>query len=193
MHATPLSRGETRLTDFPSPPHSELVSWVDLKHGVLDHTGKRLKLGARRYLIHAPSHPKPARVSVGTEAPPTICKKSGYPSRIGSCSALTHQPHRLSCSAKRSPVLGCGFRRISVSVRLSGGDSPSRRNFGHCEIGTGNMESSVLLLCAWRIASRISGCRPFRASPTTGSCRRRRLPVRWTGNSFASATSNHIK
>jgi len=53
------------------------------------------------------------------------------------------------------------FRKIDiiapVFVRSSDGDSPPRRHFGHCEICTGNKESGVLLLCAWRFASRISG------------------------------------
>ena len=37
---------------------------------------------------------------------------------------------------------------------------------------------------------KVSGRRRFRAPPMTGGCRRRRLPVRSTGNSFASASGS---
>jgi len=62
-----------------------------------------------------------------------------------------------------------------VSVRSRGGDSPSRRHFGRCEIRSGNKFSGVLFGCAWRFASRISGRRPLDIRIVAGGTREGRL------------------
>ncbi len=163
-----------------SPPFANLASRSPVFVRIA-HFRCRIRLGLRPAGVFIDAISPPASPGRGLSAP-------------GAASAhAAAKRMRIAQTLRGRAAINATFLTHSNLFSFSifcGGDSPSRRHFGLCEIGTGNQESGVLFGCAWRFASRISERLPFRESPTTGSCRRRRLPVRSTGNSFASASGS---